>query len=615
MSLNSSFWTRKSRQLGQAELEGATEFIPQAVLVMDSYLRVVAVNNAACELFSRPRVMLDGKFLPELIKLPEDFPQRLSSDQSPPDLILAELNLPGNACQDVNLRLTGLSPGSEYLLVTLELAPLHQTSQASPETHAQFWQGMFLLASATEQAGIDQCLRTALDGARSLIPCQVAALYLCKSGETNPSEKDPPTIPLANRSAARWGDDDTLPAFVPPQDLVLLRTIRVWDSSKRPPTSLHRAAREAGFTYLAVAPLGLPQKLSGLIVLGDKEKDPPAELLRLIQLIAVVMARILDDQDRRLHLDRTIDSQSIQLRVMDVAMGVVQDGIFVLSPDMKLRRINQAAETIFGYKNREIEGQPVDQILLGSEQILPALHLAQSGAPTYHLNNINLLRRYGDRFKALVRVQPIFHEGTVESILVIVRDLSELAAYEAHARQLAQHAELGEVMSAFAHEVRNPIHSISSGLQFMDRSLAQDDPTRETVGMMLMDVDRVNELMKSMLSTTRTTDIKPRPIDLGKVVTSLVERLKPTITREGISCQINVSPGLPQVNGDIRALEQIFNNLINNAIQAMKGRPQSQLIVKVQSQKAAKDRLLLEVSIADNGPGIPKENLDKIFQP
>jgi PAS domain S-box-containing protein len=314
-------------------------------------------------------------------------------------------------------------------------------------------------------------------------------------------------------------------------------------------------------------------------------------------------------------MNQTIDSQAMQLRVLDASLGSVQDGVIVLSPDLKVLRINLAAETIFGYKNRDAAHQPINLMLIGSEQVLSALNLAQKGSPTYHLNNIQLLRRYGDSFQALIRIQPIIYQGEVESIVVVGRDLSEQAAYEAHARLLAQNAELGEVMAAFAHEVRNPINNISSGLQVMERTLPESDPQREEVRMLLLDVDRVAELMKSMLSVTRTSDLKPRPTDLGILVSSLVDRLRPSIKREGISCQANIESGLPQIYGDGRALEQVFNNLIRNAIQAMKGRPESQLIVKVQALKAAKERMFVEVSIADNGPGIPKENQDKIFQP
>ena len=614
MSLNSSFWFKKPRQPGQAEFEGAIEFIPQAVLVMDASQRVLAANTRASQLLNRPKTELTSKTLPELIRLPDDY-QGSPGSPIKPDPILGEVNLSGETCLDVNLRLSMLSAQSEYILVTIEPVPDRQASPPTPDLHAQFWQGLYLLASAGEQKDLNVCLRTALEGVRTLVQCQVATLYLCKTGDPIRNGTDQPTIPLSNRSAARWGDDEFLPATIPPQDLVLLRSVRIWESNKRPVASIQRVAREADFRYLAVAPLGLPQRLTGLIALGDKEKDPPADLLRMIQLVSSMLSHILEEQERLVQLNRTMDSQAMQLRFLDAALASVQDGVLVLSPGLEIRRINLAGESIFGYKNREAVSQPVNHILIGSEQIVPALNLAQKGSPTYHLNNIKLLRRYGDPFQALVRIQPILRDGEVESILIVVRDLSEMAAYEAHARQLAQNAELGEVMAAFAHEVRNPIHNISSGLQVMERTLPESDPQREDVRMLLSDVDRVAELMKSMLSVTRTSDMKPRPADLGTLLNSLIERLKPSILKEGISCQTNIEPGLPQIYGDPRALEQVFNNLIRNAIQAMKSRPESQLIVKVNSQKAAKDKVFLEVSIADNGPGIPKENQEKIFQP
>lgn len=615
MSLTSNSWFRKKRPVGQEELEGALELIPQPVLVVDASQRVLAINQPASLLFNQPRQELVTKTLNGIFRhLPEDF--ALPSDQAnPPSQFLGEIEPPGQQCLDVNLKVNRLTANSDYFLITLEPVTIRRSPAETPDLHTQFWQGLFLLASAAEQSDIDACLKTVLEGARALLPCQIATLYLCKTGDLNRNGTEQPTIPLANRNATRWGADEQLPATVTPQDLLMFRTIRVWDGNKRPMTGLQRAAREAGFSYLAVAPLGLPQKLTGLIALGDLENEPPAALLHMVQFIAAMLSFIMDEQERRFQMNRTIESQGLQLRVLDTALGTVQDGVFILAPDLRVRRINLASETILGYKNREVEGQPIHQILIGNEQILPALNMAQKGSPTYHLNDIQLLRRYGDSFKALVRILPIHKQAEVESILVVVRDLSEQAAYEAHARQLAQNAELGEVMAAFAHEVRNPINNISSGLQVMERTLPESDPQREDVRMLLMDVDRVAELMKTMLSVTRTSDLKPRSMDLGILVSNLIDRLKQSIKRDGISCQANIENGLPQVYGDPRALEQVFNNLVRNAIQAMKGRPESQLIVKVHALKAAKDRMFVEVSIADNGPGIPKENQDKIFQP
>jgi len=615
MSQKASFWFNKQRRVGQAEFEGALEFVPQAVLVIDSSnQRVLAANAQAERLFSSTRSGLTRKTLSQLIQFPEEFnlPAPSQTNAAP---ILGEINLPDQACLDVHLRFNSLSDAAEFLLITIEPVSPQADSKDGLEQNSHFWQGLNLLASAAEQKDFDQRLQTALEGVRSMAQCQFATLYLCKGTDHAGHNPEQPTIPLSNRNATRWGNEALLPETIAPQDLVLLRSIRVWDSNKRPTTSLHRAVREADFSYLASAPLGLPHTLTGLLVLGDIQKTASPDILRMIHLMAEIFSYILEDHDRLMQINRTLESQALQLRVLNAACTSVQDGIFWLAPDLKTRRINQATETIFGYKNQEVVGEPIDNILIGSDALGPALTQAQNGFPTYHLHDIKLIRRYGDPFQAVVRVQPILHQGMVESILVVVRDLSEQAAYEAHARQLAQNAEMGEVMAAFAHEVRNPIHNISTGLQVMERALPEEDAQREDIHRLLMDLDRVSNLMNSMLSTTRTSDMKPRPVDLGRLIKSQVDRLKPSITRDGISCLMNIEPDLPQISGDTRALEQIFNNLIINAVQAMKDRPQSQLVVKVQSQRATKDRVFIEASIADNGPGIPKENLDKIFQP
>ena len=615
MNQKASFWFNKQRNLGQTEFESALEFVPQAVLVIDSSnQRVLAANTPADRLFNCTRSQLTGKTLSQCILLPQDFilPVPPLENAEP---VLCEINPQAQSCLDVHLRFNSLSAAAEFILVTVEPVLPQVDSKESLEQNSHFWQGLNLLASAAVQKDFDQRLQTALEGARSMAQCRLATLYISnRTGQTGHNSEQA-TVPLANRNATRWGDEALLPETIAPQDLVLLRSIRIWDDHKRPPTSLHRAVREAGFSYLASAPLGLPHSLTGVLILGDIQKTASQNILRMIQFMAEVFSYILEDHNRLNQVYHTIENQALQLRVLNAACTSVQDGIFVLSPDLNIRQINQATETIFGYKNQEVVGEPIDIILIGSNALGPALTQAQNGFPTYHLHDIKLLRRYGESFQAVVRVQPILDQGKVESILVVVRDLSEQVAYEAHARQLAQNAELGEVMAAFAHEVRNPIHNISTGLQVMERGLPEEDAQREDIHRLLMDLERVSSLMNSMLSTTRTTEMRLRPVDVGRLIKSQIDRLKPSITRDGISCLINIEPDLPNISGDTRALEQIFNNLILNAVQAMRDRPKSQLVVKVQSQRATKDRVFIEASIADNGPGIPKENLDKIFQP
>ena len=153
--------------------------------------------------------------------------------------------------------------------------------------------------------------------------------------------------------------------------------------------------------------------------------------------------------------------------------------------------------------------------------------------------------------------------------MVLVRDLSEQAAFEEHSRQLAQNAEIGDAMEAFAHEVRNPINNISTGLQLMKMKLPEDNPLSERVLRMYQDCIRVDEMMKSMLAVTRTTDLRLVAMDLGGFLKNLTDRINYRLTREGVNLNVQIEPDLPLILGDARALEQVFNNLINNAAHAV----------------------------------------------
>jgi two-component system, NtrC family, sensor histidine kinase AtoS len=257
---------------------------------------------------------------------------------------------------------------------------------------------------------------------------------------------------------------------------------------------------------------------------------------------------------------------------------------------------------------------PIQDILIGKDNIQPALNMALEGVPTLNLEVLRLYRRSGEAFQARVNILPVKEKDLVEGVIILVRDLSDQEIAKSHAEQLEQHALLGTVTAIFAHEVRNPINNISTGLQLMAYNLQPGDPQLELITKLQQDCDRLEELMKSVLSFARATEYEMEPVDLGLLVSRLIDRLRPKIAAAGIDHRINASPETPLVMGNPRALEQVFNNLINNAIQAME-KAGGILAIKVQPSETTGKRQNALVIVADNGPGIPKENQDKIFTP
>lgn len=253
-------------------------------------------------------------------------------------------------------------------------------------------------------------------------------------------------------------------------------------------------------------------------------------------------------------------------------------------------------------------------ILIGPDSLQTALEMAKDGVPTLNQGNLRLYRRSGDAFLANVSTLPVIAAEQVEGIIIFIQDLTEQENVKAHAEQLEQQALLGTVTAIFAHEVRNPINSISTGLQLMAYNLQPNDPQQELITRMQQDCDWLEEMMKSVLAFSRSAEYELEPVDLGSLVSRILDRMRPRMTKAQVTHRVNVEHNAPLVMGNPRALEQVFTNLFNNAVQAMEEKG-GLLAVKVQLAENTGKRKQAIVIVADNGPGIPKEIQDKIFAP
>jgi len=200
-------------------------------------------------------------------------------------------------------------------------------------------------------------------------------------------------------------------------------------------------------------------------------------------------------------------------------------------------------------------------------------------------------------------------------ILLLISDLSEEEQIKEQTQQLEQRAFMGEVSILFAHEVRNPINNISTGLELIDLNTPEEDIERkELIKRLLSDCDRLESLMKSILSYSKPNEYTMVKVDLELLITRLLNQFKPRFNRYNIKTQLQVDADLPSIFGNYRALEQVFTNIVENAIQAMKAKG-GQLAVKLQSTTRNGGREFVLVSIADTGPGIPEKEINHIFEP
>jgi signal transduction histidine kinase len=255
----------------------------------------------------------------------------------------------------------------------------------------------------------------------------------------------------------------------------------------------------------------------------------------------------------------------------------------------------------------------------GSEEI--AVELMKAGASDYILkpfNNQDLLDRIAHALQ-LRRFQ-IHNRELREERERLLREIEEwnlelerrveeksLELQRAHAEmvQAEKLVTLGHLSAGMAHEIRNPLNSISLFAQLIKTAAA--DELANHAGKILKEVDRIDDILIKLLSTSKRSRFNLRQVDVSEVVARVLATFHEQAVQQGVEVELDL-PTVPAILADTGEIEQIFSNLVANSLYEMpKG---GKLLVRL-----AADQTRLHVTVADSGAGIAREDLGRVFEP
>jgi signal transduction histidine kinase len=171
-------------------------------------------------------------------------------------------------------------------------------------------------------------------------------------------------------------------------------------------------------------------------------------------------------------------------------------------------------------------------------------------------------------------------------------------------------ASIGQLAAGVAHEINNPLGTITIFSHMMMKSLAEDDPRRADLKMVIDEASRTKEIVKGLLSFARETVLKPGMVNLNMIVVDVLNLIANQSLFFNITLDKELDPALPDMFLDPAQLKQVFLNIILNGAQAMEGSG-----VLTVSTKLLLDGKTIQVSFTDTGPGIPEETMRKLFEP
>lgn len=342
---------------------------------------------------------------------------------------------------------------------------------------------------------------------------------------------------------------------------------------------------------------------------------PLAELMRsgllnvlgllLVTLLAANLSARLMTAGGQLRIAEA--SAATLARLNDDIVRSLTSGLLTTDLEGRVRTINPSGIDMFGADLDRLVGRSLHELI-----DIDAAAVARSEPPEgmrVVRAEASALRPDGSRFPVGYSVSRLVDlDGYALGTLVLFQDLSEIARLRDIAARQERLTVLGRLSAGLAHEIRNPLSSISGSVQLVRESPNLDDEERKLLGIVLSEVERLDELVSTMLQMGRPAAPRLREVDLRVTVDAVVEMaLRGTAAAQGIRIEREVPdhPVMAWVDGD--QVRQVVWNLVKNAIQAS---PWGSL-VSVRARVLADGGAQLEV--ADQGKGLDRNQREKIY--
>jgi two-component system sensor histidine kinase PilS (NtrC family) len=294
----------------------------------------------------------------------------------------------------------------------------------------------------------------------------------------------------------------------------------------------------------------------------------------------------------------------------------VDTGILTINLRGQIKSFNRAAEEITGYSFAEVEDKNIVDLFPEYGDLLENIHTG--GYPYSQQSRVEMYIESHEKTPLTLGCSVSFlNDGTEKRIgdILVFQDLTAIKKMELILEKNRRLAFIGEMAAGLAHEMRNPLASISGSIQVLHKSLLLNETDERLMQIILRGKDQLESFMRDFLLLSRPTPGIPEMIKITDIIEDILESIRYLPDwRDDIQVIKSLQDHLPFIRANKTEIRQLIWNVLMNAIQSMPNGGR----VTIETGKDTTDisaGQFLEIKISDNGQGIMENDLGKIFEP
>lgn len=367
-------------------------------------------------------------------------------------------------------------------------------------------------------------------------------------------------------------------------------------------TVLERALGRMGAEL--IVPLHGRQGVMGWLFLGQRatgEPFDPADF-RDIMIFAEHISTSLENA-------LLFEEASLQRAFGETLLHTIPTGIVAVDPDGRVQWFNEAAERILELEQSQVLNQPVETL---------GAHLADLLRSALNPAAPEDAREWTDavtKRSLAVRTARLNRGAECLGAVAFVHDLTKEVLLNQKQRELERATFWTELAASMSHEVRNPLVAIKTFAQLLPERYNDPEFRTEFGLLMTQEVDRLGGVIEQINRFANLPKLDIQPTDIREVLLKAIQVCRETLTGNNVRLETSIPPDLPVLEGDQRALSECFAHLITNAVEALFGKTNPRVTVTARSTGTNGDLQGVEVTVRDNGGGIPPDVREKIFSP